>query len=453
MEFKLKYLLRREVAIKGKSSTFAFIIFSLFSFFYCFGTVEHASVIRFFSVIILISNLIRIKVNQKILNQNIVNENEWQNLKYLIWINMIGWSIILNLASFEHKLEGLHFTVITTFVSGLVGASIISLSFFKELFIPFQVLLLFPQIFIILYFNFKASPSVNHLALILPYIMYFLYQLKLYSGHHKSIIQHFIYQIRLENNNIKLKKTQDELLRQTVQLVHTSRLASLGEMSAGIAHEINNPISIISASSKMIEREIHANKENFNKEIALKNTERISRATQRIGSIVKGLKHFSNHAENLPKEHIAIKEIIEETQYFCQDLLISKKISLNISEISDIKIFCHAVQISQVLINLIKNAADALIEESHEDERWINIDFINHGSELIIALSNGGHKISNDVAFHLFDPFFTTKPVGSGTGLGLSISKNIMKDHHGDLVLDLKKEHTTFLMIFNQEIK
>jgi C4-dicarboxylate-specific signal transduction histidine kinase len=221
-------------------------------------------------------------------------------------------------------------------------------------------------------------------------------------------------------------------------------------MSASIAHEINNPITLIGTSSKIILRDLEKlDNEVLIKDNIVKNIERINKSVNRVGRIVKGLRTFSNQADNQPKEIISLKEIIEETCFFCSELLISKHVSLNIDEIPEIAIECHSVQISQVLINLIKNAAEVLVEDPCLDERWIKISFEHSKSLLKIIIINGGKKINPQIVSKLFGPFFTTKAVGVGTGLGLSISKNIMNDHNGDLEVDLNYDHTAFLMSFN----
>lgn len=128
-------------------------------------------------------------------------------------------------------------------------------------------------------------------------------------------------------------------------------------------------------------------------------------------------------------------------------MLASRYIKLEIESVPDVELECHPVQISQVLINLIKNAEDALIEESNETERWIKLSFKKEGGFISVRVINGGPAIPKDIHSKLFQPFFTTKVVGKGTGLGLSISHGIMKEHKGDLIYDQSEGHTTFAML------
>jgi C4-dicarboxylate-specific signal transduction histidine kinase len=275
--------------------------------------------------------------------------------------------------------------------------------------------------------------------------MYYIYQIKQFTAYRKELVKLFTYQIELEIKNQELNENKIFILDQTVKLIHTSRLAVLGEMSTGIAHEINNPLTIIYGSTLGLSR--MANNDQLDNESVLKYSQKIDKAVARISKIVKGLKHFANQSDNVPKENSDIFDIINETTQFCQEHLISLGISLKLEEIPPVKINCHSIQISQVLINLLKNASDALSLEPNKDEKWISINFKNDQKNFYFIISNGGEKISIDIAEKIFQPFFTTKGREQGTGLGLSISQTIMKDHGGELYYDFGKcDNTTFII-------
>ncbi|MBC7711790.1 MAG: HAMP domain-containing histidine kinase [Rhizobacter sp.] len=437
-------LLRLEVAKKGQTASIAFIGFALFSFFYGYGCVKFLPLIKIISIFLVFITLTRIALYRKVIRKNGFTRKEWGCAVTLITLNAIGLSAILSFASLELKMSGFEFLVATTLLAGLVGASTVTLSYFAILFIPFQTLLLLPQVGLIIYFYFSQN-HLNFLPLIILYFMYFIYQLKQFATYRKELVQLFTYQIELEIKNQELSDNKDVILDQTIKLIHTSRLAVLGEMSAGIAHEINNPLTIINGSALTLNRMAKSDK--LEKESVMKHTEKLNRSVARISKIVKGLKHFSNQSDNVPKDQSEIKEIIGETTQFCQEHLISLGIALKLAEVPLLKIHCHPVQISQVLINLLKNASDALLFETKEDEKWISINFKNDNQFFYFIISNGGEKISSDISEKIFQPFFTTKGKEHGTGLGLSISQTIMKDHGGELYYDSNhNNYTTFII-------
>lgn len=437
----LKQFLRLEVAKKGRLTSYAFGAFALFSFLYGYGCVRFLPIIKATSIFLILLAVVRFFLFKKVVEQNYISAKEWFWSVIIINLNGLGFGLILNLASFELQLSGHHFVMTTSLIAGLVGASIVTLSYFPILFIPFQTYLLIPQIFIILYYYFSPE-KINYLPLILMYVMYYIYQLKQFQSYRSDLVQLFNYQIELEHKNRELEESKDVIVDQTVKLVHASRLAVLGEMSVGIAHEINNPLSVISSSVQMLDRS--AKTDRLNKEVIVNYAEKIYKAVARISSIVKGLKLLANQSERVPKKEVLVSEILNETTPFYQEHFTALGIKLNIKSPPALKIFCHPVQISQVLMNLLKNASDAILE-GEENDRWINLDCKTDRDFFYFLITNSGQKISKDMSHKLFTPFLTTKK--NGTGIGLSISKAIMKEHDGEIYLDYDHyDHTTFVV-------
>ncbi len=443
-EQKLIHLLRLEVVDKSYASSFAFIAFAIFSIVYHYNCEKYAWLIQSAASVSILTNLVRFSYCKRINLQKDISETQWRILQIMIWINGFCWGVILNTASYELKLQGTHFIVVTTLLAGFIGSSIVTLAYFSSLFIPFQLLLLVPQIFIIVYYYIQHE--INLLPLIFLYLMYLFYQLKQYQVYRRENLKRFIYQLDLEIANDKLKKSKDELIDQTVKLVHVSRLAALGEMSAGIAHEINNPLTIMKGGAQLIEKSV--GRDTIDKELILKQSQKIQNSVNRVTKIVQGLKSFSTLSDGKPKEKAPLQDIIDDTLNFCTELLVSHGIRLDIDPIPDLRLECHPVQISQVLINLIKNAQDEILERDlTETERWIRIEFKTEKDTLCIRVSNGGPRIKEEFLEKIFNPFFSTKPVGKGTGLGLSISQKIMREHLGDLSIDKSGPHTVFLLV------
>lgn len=442
-ETLLKNLLRLEVARKGQSATFAFAGFALFSFFYGYGCQKYLFFIKISAVLLFIVSILRFLLFKKIIDKNFVTSKEWAYTVTLVTLNGIGLAGILSVASFELQLSGIHFIVVTTLLAGLIGASTVTLSYFPVLFVPFQTILILPQVGVILYFYF-SSEKINYIPLIILYVMYYAYQIKQFRAFRNDLVQMFTYQIELETKNQELSESKNVIIDQTIKLVHTSRLAVLGELSTGIAHEINNPLTIISGSSQMLNRA--SQNGTLSNDFVIRYFQKIDKSVDRISKIVKGLKHFANQSDSRPKEKVEIQEIVDETTQFCQELLSATGITLKLAEVPPVKIHCHSIQVSQVLLNLLKNASDALDAESRECEKWISINFKQDPEHFYFIVSNGGEKLPINIADKIFTPFFTTKDKDKGTGLGLSISQTIMKDHGGELYFDSVNEKTTFVI-------
>jgi C4-dicarboxylate-specific signal transduction histidine kinase len=227
-----------------------------------------------------------------------------------------------------------------------------------------------------------------------------------------------------------------------VKLLQASKMSSLGEMSSGIAHEINNPLAII--AGKIFKTRLELDSPNTNKEMILKYLDTVDKTIERIVKIINGLRSFSRDASQDPFETKSIKIILEETLSLCGNRFANEHIKLTWNQIPE-NLFtqCRASQIEQVLLNLVNNAFDAAMEEK---EKWVDIQAEEKGETIQITITDSGLGVREAIKNKIFEPFFTTKPVGKGTGLGLSISHGILRSHHGSLHLNQECKNTQFVV-------
>lgn len=237
----------------------------------------------------------------------------------------------------------------------------------------------------------------------------------------------------------QIEKEKEDLYQ---KLVQNSKMAVLGEMAGGIAHEINNPLSILSMNISILQAMTAEGKIEPEKYTKILSTLQLT--TDRIAKIVSGLLHFAREAGEDPFVFVTVKSILEEALSFCLEKLKKRNIAISISDYDEeLGLECSPVQISQVLLNLISNAADAI---EFNPEKKIKIDVQDCGHAIEIRVIDSGHGINEKIADKIMRPFFTTKDPGKGTGLGLSISKGIIEKHHGAFYLDLKAKNTTFVI-------
>jgi C4-dicarboxylate-specific signal transduction histidine kinase len=213
-------------------------------------------------------------------------------------------------------------------------------------------------------------------------------------------------------------------------------------MSAGIAHEINNPLAIILGKAQHLK--IMLSKGSLDQETIRKQVETIETTANRIARIVKGLQIFSRDGQKDSYEMKGLRNIVEDTVSFCLSRFKNHGTELRIDEIPEnLSIECQSTQISQVLLNLLNNAFDAV---QNLDSKSVRISIRDLGDRAEIRVADSGPGIPPDIAKKILEPFFTTKEVGKGTGLGLSISLGIVKSHGGTLALDSTKAHTEFVV-------
>jgi Na+/proline symporter/signal transduction histidine kinase len=242
-----------------------------------------------------------------------------------------------------------------------------------------------------------------------------------------------------------IQKKTLELEEQKNVNFHISKMSALGEMAGGIAHELNNPLTIISSSNQVIRKLVE--KGTIDKDLFLKYCNYIDKTITRISKIIIGLKTVSRDATNEDFLPTTIGNIIDDVVSLCGEKYraAGNELRFNLNDpIFQTEISCRRVQISQVILNLLSNSYDAI---EFLPERWIQIDCAIKDERLVLRFIDSGSGIPKDIQEKIFLPFYTTKEVGKGTGLGLSISNSIINNHNGNFYIDNDCLNTCFVMI------
>jgi two-component system, LuxR family, sensor histidine kinase DctS len=240
---------------------------------------------------------------------------------------------------------------------------------------------------------------------------------------------------------IKRKMAEKKLLEQEMILVKASKMASLGEMAGGIAHEINTPLGIIILNAGRI-KDCLTTKE-VDRNALTASLEIIESTTFRIAKVLKDLRFFAQEGTNSDFKRASLKSIIEDTLSFCSERFKSHGVDFTwVITPEDLMIDCYTVQISHLLLNLLNNAHDAV---QLYKTKWIRLEAAVHDDVVEIAIIDSGNGIDPSLQEKIMQPFFTTKELGKGVGLGLSIAKRIAESHNGLLSLDTKSQRTRFV--------
>lgn len=233
-----------------------------------------------------------------------------------------------------------------------------------------------------------------------------------------------------------------EVINLTRSLVQSSKMAALGEMAGGIAHEVNSPLSIIIGNIDLIKAKLSSDKFDIEKVSTL--LDKVEATSFRIARIIQGLLNFSREASKDVFEVTDIREIISEALNLCSEKFKTHHILLT-AEIppSPIRVACQKIQITQILINLLNNAFDACHDVKNPE---VKISASADDNYAFISVVDNGPGVPPELESKIMQPFFTTKPVGSGTGLGLSISLGIANAHNGFLYLDRNISDSCFVL-------
>lgn len=229
-------------------------------------------------------------------------------------------------------------------------------------------------------------------------------------------------------------------LKYKAKVAQSTKLAALGEMAGGVAHEINNPLASIRFALDHAERMLAS--DNIAMDSLMNVCSSIKEQVGKMSVVVKSLLQFSHEEEQDPLQKVEANLLISRTLDFCREKFRSHQIDLRVcSSVSEVYIACRPAQISQILLNLLNNAYDAVKDNP---QKWIEVKLEKNKGKVYLMIVDSGNGVSESVQSKLFQPFVSTKEVGLGTGLGLSVSKSIAISQGGDLKLLSSGNPTVF---------
>lgn len=275
-------------------------------------------------------------------------------------------------------------------------------------------------------------------------------------------------------DDITEKKNQEELQRsRDVELISQARMLAVGDLANGVAHEINNPLTVIVGKAAEIKRQIEKSTGSdkgqtpevasaFHAVSAM--ADKIQKTSIRISEIVASMQSLSLNTRSDSKNgtgdeasseakspaqkslvfaRTPIEKVIHDLRDLCSEKFKSGLTALEIAEFpSDLMADMNATMITQLLHNLLNNAYDAVATESN---RWVKIDFTEDQDSIFLFVTDSGSGVPIKIRSRIFDPFFTTKEPGRGTGLGLALAASIANHHGGVLRLDATHPYTRFV--------
>jgi len=258
------------------------------------------------------------------------------------------------------------------------------------------------------------------------------------------------YKLQIEETgraNEELKRAIAQLKRTQEQLIQSEKLAAIGELVSGVAHELNNPLFSAMGYTELLlmdDMSVDKQKEKLNS---------ILESINRARWIIRDLLRFAR-LEKVEKESIAIEEVIQKTVSLRNYELKVNNIEVEYEQENDLPtIIGNFVRLQQVFLNIIINAEHAITETGNSGLIKILCVYDEEQKKLIIEIANNGPEIPPENIGNIFDPFFTTKEVGKGTGLGLSTSYGIVKDHGGDITVKSDPNWTTFTINLPVQLK
>ncbi|MFY0688179.1 MAG: hypothetical protein JXQ90_13490 [Cyclobacteriaceae bacterium] len=274
---------------------------------------------------------------------------------------------------------------------------------------------------------------------IVPFIVFLFLHISLF--HMRRV--NMDYAQDLHNSNEELKKRLEELHRTQNHLIQSEKLASMGTMVAGIAHEINNPLNYIKGGIDLIDRE--QKEDDIDLEAIIDALGMIKEGSQRATRITSAMTTISYH-NSTKRQDTSLPTLIDNTLIFLKSKLSKVQVLTEYNYREPLPIY--AEKMHQVLINLIDNALYEVNRQTRSGNSWIKFQ-TTHASiggkdHAVLRVFNSGDPIPEKILNSIFDPFYTTKDPGEGTGLGLSISFKLIEEHGGMLEAENLEDCVSF---------
>ncbi len=239
-----------------------------------------------------------------------------------------------------------------------------------------------------------------------------------------ELLEEAVHEVNVQN--LELSDAIEKLETTQKQLIESEKMASLGVLSAGVGHEINNPLNFIKGGISGLSKHIKEDKKSDKSE-ALRYLDIVNEGVDRATSIVSSLAHFSRSNTDM-NEKCDIHEILDHCQTILQNKLKGKVKVTKVYNAASTKVIGNVGRLHQAFLNILSNAEQAISETGNVVLKTSSI-----GNHIEISISDDGIGISKEDMSKIMDPFFTTKEPGVGTGLGLSITYKIIEDHEGTI--------------------
>ena len=232
----------------------------------------------------------------------------------------------------------------------------------------------------------------------------------------------------LRDENAVRRQAEEQLRKAQSELVQAGKMAVLGQLSAGITHELNQPLTALRTMADnarvLIERGRHAD--------ASANLTTISQLVERMGQLTGQLRQFARKSDTRPSA-VPVADAVTAALFLVERRIAQERVGFRMAtHPRDLYALCDSNRLQQVLVNLFGNALDAM-EMAGCHPRQLVVEAGREGARVLISVTDSGPGIPEDVRAHLFEPFFTTKPQGKGLGLGLAISEQIVRESGGRL--------------------
>ncbi len=441
MQLEIKSRLKWELVLKSTTATPVIAVLALSVAYFQFGVTRYSNTVTVLMILCALNAGVRYFIGLRGIQHKIEKHRTARFVFFSLALNTVLWTLTFLIVFLQTSASTLPFTIAFMVSISLMTASVLTLSYSPALAIFFQLGLLSGNV-IAFVREYVLTNSGDYLFLSFGMLLLGFYCVRQTRDFYRQLFDKYRYEVELEFSLQQLTISNQRVVEETARAENSSRLAALGDISGGMAHEINTPLAIINLMIEDVLRLLDSVERSTDDVKAKLNT--ALSAANRISRIITSLLQISRKGQNFDLfADIKVAKLLEDVLNMCQEKFALAGISLDVAPPPDVVVRTKQVLISQVLLNILNNAFDEVIQHG-DKKKYINLFFKIDDSKLTLCIENSGPKISENIQDKIFQPFFTTKEVGRGSGLGLSICKGIVESLKERIWLEKSLPKTTF---------
>ncbi|WP_409477261.1 sensor histidine kinase [Pseudobdellovibrio sp. HCB154] len=434
--------LKNELVKRSRSAAPAFIAISMIFFFAPLGLEGQLGVVaRLLLAAAFVVALIRYFYCKKALKleTQAAFDKAYMAIEKVIWVHSLSWALFFGMALINASDINTNFVIAYLSYIGFMTSSIASLSVVPEISKKYQYAMgiaAFVAVGVDAVIN-RDYGLFSFCVISFVFMVYVLRQSKDYYLQNRSYYQ----------QQWDLLLANDNLIKETTRAEGAARMAAVGRLAAGVAHELNSPLMAASVSlqqtQRLVENELA---KNAMQERVAENLSLALRSTEKMSKIINAMRSLEPAGKT--DRHIrefTVGELIQNFKDLTAERIKKESIDLQFfSDNEDLKFSSDATIVNQVLLNLFTNAVEAFKRNPEQKTRQVRIVIKQKDNVLIISMANNGPLIETDLRGKIFIPFFTTKELSQGVGLGLNVSQSLLESVGGQLWLDKDTDMTQF---------
>lgn len=417
--------LKKEFVVKSQTAALGFMVTCVAYFFFSGLAGKRLIFSQLVLLCLFLINFLRYQYSKKYLKNQIQLNEAVSKMKFFILFNAVIWAVLGSFIIYGHYFQ-LNINVVVLF-GALIGFSsaIVTTLYWNSMLLNISYFMYVTPMVVFIWGQINYHQNMVSLILLFVVVINFLYTNRQAAVALKESLDRISSHEKLKKTLVEVEQTHRALEKETFNTLQASKMSSLVEFAAGVAHEINNPLTIIKLSTEKIRKDI---------EVDLPMNEKLLKIDFAIERIEKVINSLRNVTENISYDDFTDNRfdlIFDSVMELYFEKARLSGVRFELSKVPRVNVLCISSQVAQIMINVLNNAIEAM--EQVCGPKKIMFKFIEEDRYFKFLIINSGPKIPEELKETIFLPFFTTKLIGGGPGLGLTLARSLANGNGGSI--------------------